>query len=163
MREWAAGFLRARARTCAVRVHDGSRTHVSELIARSPSAPAFPAESSSWQVRCDIVGLLTRRKAGYVCLVEVKSGAISVRDLSQVLGYCRVVRPVKAFLLSPAGAGRHLWRLVREHARYDLLEYDWPPGRQPRSIVVARWNTAANQPDPETVLCAGALWDAVVL
>jgi hypothetical protein len=76
------------------------------------------------------------RKILHLAIVEVKTHAINLRDLSQVTGYAKVVLPDFAFIISPKGWSESLHRLIRDFGRVDVLEY-----APKRKVIVAKWNT----------------------
>ncbi|MCX7598324.1 MAG: hypothetical protein N2512_05590, partial [Armatimonadetes bacterium] len=80
-------------------------------------------------------------------LVEVKARPTNLAALAQLLGYCRIVQPEGAWLLSPLGWSAPLAKLVRDFGRGDLLEF--APGKK---IVVARWDVATAQVRPGDAL-----------
>lgn len=68
-------------------------------------------------------------------------------SLAQLLGYCRIVRPEAAWLVSPKGWAGSLAKLIRDFGRTDLLEF--APGKK---IIVGRWDEASAQVRPGDTL-----------
>lgn len=103
-------------------------------------------------IAVDITGaalLVTRdgKKILKLAIVEVKNHPINLRDLSQVLGYAKVILPDNAFIVSPNGYSSNLQRLLRDFGRKDTLEY--APNRR---IVIARWDIASGSIRPGEIL-----------
>ena len=156
--EWLHRFLSARFSKGQVEVLDTHKSDLNRLISSRGLHGCF--ESDVWrtyEIRTDITAFLQGGKARGLVFVECKLGSISLRDLSQLLGYCRIARPLMAFLVSPVGARGSLRSLVNVYGRTDVLEYDWPKGKMARSIVVARWNEASRDLDMTSVLPPGAM------
>jgi hypothetical protein len=110
----------------------------------------FP-ESSAWEVRVDVVGVISRRGLRNLAFVELKATPISLVNIGQLLGYCRVCRPAGAFLLSPAGLSTDLARLLTDYGRTDILTFG-------RSVIhVGRWDAIRRQPDWASVIPSGVL------
>ena len=155
--EWLQSFLSARFPRGEVGVWDTHKSDLNRLISARGLQGHFDSDVwRTYEIRTDVTAFLRHRKARGLVFVECKLRAISLRDLSQLLGYCRIARPLLAFLISPVGAGGSLRSLVSVYGRSDVLEYDWPKGKMARSIVVAKWNRASRDLDMTTVLPLGA-------
>ncbi len=140
--DWLARFLRQKYRSAAVRVEDTSRSSVAEFLRRHELTRYVPYWVTL-EVPADVTGaaVLTghpHRSLLRLAIVEVKLKVINLRDLSQAIGYAKVVQPHYAFLVSPKGWTENLQRLMRDYQRSDVLEY----GPQ-RWLAVARWDHAS--------------------
>ena len=113
------------------------RGEAAEIQDRWTAVIDFPFVHSELDVTGAVL-LTTRngRKILRLAIVEVKTHAINLRDLSQVIGYAKVVLPHFAFLISPKGWSESLHRLIRDFKRADVLEY--APNRK---VIVAKWDT----------------------
>jgi hypothetical protein len=59
--------------------------------------------------------------------------------VSQLFGYCRIVRPAAAFLISPRSLSKPLKQLLIYFKRIDILEYI------PNYFIrIARWDNSRN-------------------
>ena len=155
--KWLHAFLSGRFPKEQVEVRDTHGSDLNRIISARGLNEYFDSDVwRTYEIRTDITAFLKNEKTRGLVFVECKLGPISVRDLSQLLGYCRIARPLMAFLMSPAGAGGSLRSLVSVYGRTDVLEYDWPKGKMARSIVVGRWNVASRDLDTATVLPLGA-------
>ncbi len=137
---WMEQFLRQRHPQANVRVLDTSRAPVYRVLRRL-DVSGLPDDWESWDIRVDVLGIISERRSTRLAMVECKISAITLAHLSQLLGYCRVSRPEYAFIISPAGISGTLKHLISVHHRQDILEYDAPTARTSRSVVIARWDT----------------------
>lgn len=160
VREWLKNFLQQRHRRCEVCVLDTSRLPVYRAL-RSLEISGLPSDWVSWDVRVDVLGIITSERAVQLALVECKNSAITLTHLSQLLGYCRVVQPEYAFLLSPMGVSSMLKRLLATYRRKDILQYQLNAKRTLRSIVVARWDRTAKSLDYASVITGDDNWTRI--
>jgi len=157
VKAWLQKHLTATFRSSTIEVHDTHASPLNQYIANNELHPYF--DSDLWQtfdIRVDVTAFVTTpRKKGLV-FVECKTGFVSLRDLSQLLGYSRVALPLQSFILSPAGIGGNLKTLIISYGREDILEYCSPEGELPRKIVIARWDTTSLTLDRNSLIPAGA-------
>jgi len=140
--DWLASFLRHKYRSAAVYVENTSSSSVAEFLRRHELTTYVPYWVTL-EVPADVTGaaVLTRRPHRTLlrlAIVEVKRNAINLRDLSQGIGYAKVVQPHYAFIVSPKGWTENLQQLVRNYKRSDVLEY-----APQRWLMVARWDLAS--------------------
>ena len=154
---WLAAFLRQKHRFVrSVWAEDTSRSTVAEFLRRHHLTTFVP-----WwvtlEIPVDVTGaaLIVPRQHRPVlrlAIVEVKVRPINLRDLSQAIGYAKVVQPDHAFIVSPNGWTENLQRLVRDYQRTDVLEY-----APKRYLIVARWDIVSGSVREGEVLLAGNL------
>jgi hypothetical protein len=106
-----------------------------------------PGDWQSWDIRADVLGIVSSKLSTRLAIVECKNRTITLAHLSQLLGYCRVAQPEYAFILSPFGASSMLKRLLQTYGRKDVLEYQHKKGKVPRSLVIARWDAVTKNLD----------------
>jgi hypothetical protein len=148
-REWIAAFLIGRNPESKVHVLPNTeRTRLRHSLSRAGLAAHFP-ESTAWEMKVDVAAIVQSTKSVRLVLVELKAKEITLPNVGQLLGYCRVCRPVSAFLLSPRGLSTGLRRLLVSFGRTDILFYD------DRSIQVGSWDTARGCPDWGSLLPRG--------
>lgn len=155
--DWFGTFLGGRLRQASVEVHDTHRFRLSNYIRRHALQEYF--DSDIWQtfeIHVDVTGFIRTPKAKGLAFVECKLDPISVGDLSQLLGYSRVAKPLYSYLLSPEGVSAALKSLVLLYDRSDVLEYDWVKGQHPKTIVLAKWLPASRSLDATSILPPGA-------
>lgn len=150
--KWLCNFLHRKYRAAHfVRAEDTSRSSVANFLQRH-QLTAYVPWGATLDIAVDVTGvalLVTRdgKKILKLAIVEVKNHPINLRDLSQVLGYAKVILPDHAFIVSPNGYSSNLQRLLRDFGRKDILEY--APNR---SIVIARWDIASGSIRPGEIL-----------
>lgn len=71
------------------------------------------------RIRPDIVGLIP--SLGRLAFIESKVTPIGITEIGQLLGYCLVAQPVRAFLVSTLPISMEIKQLVKEYP--DLLTY----------------------------------------
>jgi len=121
-------------------------------VLRKLNMTGLPGDYESWDIRIDVLGIISDGRSTKLVLVECKNKPITLAHLSQLLGYCRVVQPEYAFILSPAGISSALKRLLLTHGRRDVLEYQYPVGRTRRTVIIARWDMMAKGLDHASVI-----------
>jgi hypothetical protein len=154
---WLHDFLKGRHRRSAITTLDMSRSSLSATIKMEQMGSGFPGEWVTWNVHADVVGFVQTKNAVMIALVECKEGPLTLRDLSQLIGYCQVVHPAYAFLLSPPGPSPSLMRLLTVFNRTDILVYNRVNKSIPGSIVVASWDPVAGQLDRHRIVSIDGL------
>ncbi|MEW5795877.1 MAG: hypothetical protein AB1772_05905 [Candidatus Zixiibacteriota bacterium] len=149
---WLEAFLKDRHRHAEIRVIDASRKSLSRLITDYGFQDRVPAEWVSWDIQVDVVGFVLQKQQMLMAFVECKVGFLTLRDLSQLLGYSRVALPRYSFLVSPEGPSDFLTSLLRTYNRSDVLRYNFPIGQTPWSIAVGRWIGQAKNLDWSSVI-----------
>lgn len=136
VRDWLRNELTRRlGRGSNIRTAVGADRHLCHVLEEWGVADAFYG-SPTFEIRVDVVGCASApRGRPLLFLVEVKYAPANLSALAQLLGYCRIVRPEAAWLLSPKGWSRSLARLVRDFGRADLLEF-----AQGKKITVSKWD-----------------------
>ena len=152
--DWLSAFLRQKHRSAQVWVEDTSRSSVAEFLRRH-RLTAYVPWWVTLEIPVDVTGAVLivnhrHRPTLRLAIVEVKVRPINLRDLSQAIGYAKVVQPDYAFLVSPNGWTENLQRLVRDYQRMDVLEY-----APKRRLVIARWDIVSGSVREGEVLLAG--------
>ncbi len=150
--EWLNGFLNSRYRNTTIRVFDTSRKSLARLIQEKGLSTNLPSEWHSWDIFVDIVGFAVTKQKTDLTFVECKNTAITLRDVSQLLGYSRVALPQHSFIIAPQGASDSLRELLLAFNRIDILRYHTEIGKLPHSIVVAQWDETANCIDAGSIV-----------
>jgi hypothetical protein len=150
-REWLAGFLRQKYRGATITIlEDTDRRQLRYPLNDAGLAERFP-ECSAWEVKVDVVATFQRRKSTNLVFVELKARPISLVDVGQLLGYCRVCHPSSAYLLSSAGISSQLERLLTTYGRTDVLDF----GND--VIRVGAWDVGKGEPDWSSMIPSGDL------
>lgn len=149
-RRWLADFLRQRfPRTKTGTLEDTDRQRLRDCLHAAGLSAAFP-ESAAWEVKVDVVGYVWhKRNRVDLVFVELKWNPVTLADLGQLLGYCRICRPTEAFLLSPQALSGDFHRLLVAYGRTDVLEYDRT------HICVGKWNRSTGAPDWGALIPSG--------
>jgi len=98
---WLRAHLRGRHPRSRLVVADTHNSYLSQTLRRLDLASRFP-DSDLWQVKVDIVGVALSAKRATLAIVECKARRPALKDLCQLLGYSRLMKPDLALLLSPA-------------------------------------------------------------
>jgi len=149
VRSWLSEYLKQKYPR--KRVSPFVATHsrsLSRVIADADLHNYFP-ESSCWDVHIDVVAVIQSRKRYDLAFVEVKMKPIALKDIGQLLVYCRVCKPREAFLLSPQGVSSDLDKLLRDFGRQDILRY------KSGVIKIATWNVDYNVVDWNSLIPPG--------
>ena len=90
-----------------------------------------------------ILGILERREDQSIDLVlvnrEIKS--IGLREIGEMLCYCRVAKPLLALIFSIQGLASQIDRLINHNKRHDIIIYD------NRKLKILRWDLPSNDID----------------
>ncbi len=151
---WIEQFLTERFRRHKVIVTDTSRQPLKRALQQHGLAPANKPDWPTYDILVDITGFVINSESVEFAFVECKKQPIKLRDISQLLGYCRVALPIYACILSPTGVSSDVAALLKTYSRYDVLEYDWPKGQTARSIVVGTWSEQRHSPDRAALIHA---------
>ena len=73
-------------------------------------------------IEVDVIGILKKGDEHKLVFVEVKNTYLNLNNLGQLWGYCQLINPEEAFLVSPAGLGS-LTKVLFDFNRRDILRY----------------------------------------
>jgi len=113
---------------------------------------SIKCHSSEYNIQVDIVGFAIQKNLTHLALVECKNDYITLRDLSQLIGYSLVALPIYSFIISPQGPSDSLILLLKTYNRLDVLRYHHPKGKLPLTVTIARWVEEANSIDLSTII-----------
>ena len=134
---WLEADLKGRFGKTAkkIQVLDTHDSDLSNFIMLLGYQSAFP-EFTTYQIRQDITGFIeySNEKVELV-FVECKINKLKLIDLSQLIGYSCIALPIYSILLSPAGMGTTLSKLLKSFNRKDILEF-----RPNRKIQIVKWD-----------------------
>lgn len=146
---WLREALKSRFPKSTVRVADTSRVTLGRFLEQEGMTKLFP-EHQTYEINVDVTGIIQRKKPSLV-FVECKLATLKLRDVSQLLGYSKVAKPIYSLLVSPAGISEALTHLLRIHLRYDVLEYS-----EEKRLTLGTWDSARKTVDPATLIPPGA-------
>ncbi len=150
--EWLNRFLAQKFRNAKILVADTSRVALNNFIARQNLQSFFPQEWVTYDLHVDVTGIIITHQRAELVFVECKLPALTLANVSQLLGYSRIALPLFSFLISPVGYNDSVISLIKTYARSDILEYHWEKGKTARSLMLATWNERAKQIEPSTLL-----------
>lgn len=153
--KWLDRYVRERYKRQSVKTLDSSRSRTSSLLQKEKIVPLNKPDWASYDIRVDVTSLISTENTVEFAFVECKLKQISLRDVSQLLGYSRVANPVFSCILSPQDVSSEVSSLLRTYGRTEILEYDWTKGQVPRSICIARWDRRRQDIDYATILPPG--------
>lgn len=148
---WLESFLNNHRPKSTVKVYDTSWLQLYRFIQQEKLEAFFP-HYLTYEIQVDITGTVQKGGCTELALVECKLQLITLRDVSQIIGYSRVAKPAFAFLVSPQGNSRAITHLLQVYQRFDILEYD-----QGKMIRIARWNPERQEIVAASMLPPGSL------
>jgi hypothetical protein len=138
--KWLVSFLKRKYRNIkGIWVDDTSKITVDNFILAN-KLTSYISYWSALKVSVDITGAVLKNDGSlHLAIVEVKTRKINLRDLSQVIGYAKVIKPDYAFIISPNGWSKILKYLILDLQRTDVLEYD-----SKKKIIIGKWDMVSN-------------------
>lgn len=144
--QWFLEFLQTKHPRASIEVFDTHSQDLSDFLQRSKYKKYF-REYSTYKIKVDIVGMVEEKESCGMAFIEVKAISLSLKDLSQLIGYCKIVCPISAFLISSRGIGVPLGMLLNNFKRLDILEYS-----RNHLIRIARWDESRRSINTGTVI-----------
>jgi hypothetical protein len=147
--KWFEKYLKGKRPKAEIKAYDTSRQNLSEFLRRHKLNLFFP-EFETYVIKVDITASIRYKDRCDLAFIECKLNSINLKDISQLLGYSKVVKPKFSFIISPAGISTPVNALLRIFKRYDILEY-----KKEFKIKVAQWNKRTQEIDLSTLLPIG--------
>jgi hypothetical protein len=147
--DWLKGVLQSQNKRAEIRVWDSSATSLIQIIENNNLAEFYP-DYQSFDIAVDVVGAIYRKDRPDLIFVECKHKPITLRDLGQLLGYCRVAKPAKALLISPEYISQSMHYLLKTYDRTEVLDYG-----DSQSILIARWDQSKRDIDISSIIPTG--------
>ncbi len=147
--DWLTSYLKRLHPKNEIKAFDTSRINLCEFIRRNKLGKYFP-EFETYVIKVDITALIKSKDKYTLAFVECKLNSISLKDISQLIGYSKVVRPAFSIILSPAGISSPVNTLMNIYKRYDILTY-WKDAK----VRIAKWNRRTGDIDTATLLPHG--------
>ena len=132
--KWFKFFLEQKFRQSKIQVADTSRKNLSKWLVENKLHEAFP-DYQTYEIEVDVSGVIESSKEVHLAFVECKLGKITLRDISQLLGYSRVALPVYSFIISPKGISQSLNSLFNIFRRNDVLYYS-----KDKHVIIGKWD-----------------------
>jgi len=143
--KWLQIYLENKNTNSIINTYDTHSINLSDLIRREKLTKYFP-DYSTYEIRVDLIGTILENQECDLVFVEVKKTSLSLINLSQILGYCKIFQPKQAFLISPTGFSKSLNRFLIHYRRLDILEFE-----KNKYIRVAKWNTTRNSIETDSI------------
>lgn len=147
--DWLSKYLKRLHPRSEIKAFDTSRINLCEFIRRNKLSKYFP-EFETYVIKVDITAVIKDKDKCSLAFVECKLNSISLKDISQLIGYSKVVRPVFSLILSPTGISSPVNSLMNIYKRYDILTY-WKETK----VRIAKWNKKTADIDAATLLPHG--------
>ncbi|MFH0948699.1 MAG: hypothetical protein V1833_06875 [Elusimicrobiota bacterium] len=147
--DWLSRYLKGHFPKKKIDVFNTSRENLSEFLREKKLNKYFP-EFETYVIKVDITAIINSNDKYSLAFVECKLNQISLKDISQLIGYSKVVLPEVAFILSPEGISNPVNSLLKIFKRHDILEY-MPKHR----VKVAKWDISKKEIDVATLLPPG--------
>jgi len=106
-------------------------------------------DAKGLNIEIDVIGILKRKEIVKLVFVEVKAVPLTLNHLGQLWGYCQLLNPDEAFLISPEGIGS-LTKILFDLRRIDILQYG--KNKQYKSMKVAQWDISRKNIDHSTLI-----------
>lgn len=147
--KWLRNLLRSKYKRAEVHVFDTSNITLSKFLVNTQYHRFFEAYQT-FEIQVDITGIIKSGRRAHLAFVECKLRKISLKDLSQLLGYSKVATPLLSMIISPEGMSRSLELLFNVWRRYDILYY----GRD-KHLLIGKWNWDREEVDPSSIVPRG--------
>jgi hypothetical protein len=138
---WLKSVLSKKYTNAKVIVEDTSKKVLSRWL-YDHAFHIYFKQYQSFEIEVDVTGIAITGKEAHIAFVECKLNKITLRDLSQLLGYSKVALPSLSIILSPNGLSDSMNFLLNIFRRYDILCYN-----KDKYIIVGRWDCSKNEPD----------------
>ena len=118
--QWLHPYLQHKYPKASISIYDTSREDLCEFLRRRNLSKHFP-QSDTFVIKVDITGVIASGNLYRLAFIECKTNSISLRDISQLIGYSKVVIPAFAMIISPVGVSPPVNKLINIYRRYDIL------------------------------------------
>lgn len=147
--KWLKGFLESKYRKYKISVFNTHAQTLSNILIGKNLHNFFP-DYPTYDIKVDVTGILIRKDSADLIFVECKLNPITLKDVSQLLGYSKVAKPLHSIILSPADVSRSVSYLFRTLRRYDVLEYE-----RDKKIIIAKWSERTKEILPSSIIPRG--------
>lgn len=147
---WFKKILQEKYDASRIYLEDTSRKILSRWLVEKKLQNLFP-EYQTYEIEVDITGIIEGKGQAFLGMIECKLNPITLRDLSQLLGYSRVAQPLYSIILSPKGVSKSMHRLFNISRRNDILSYS-----NNKHIVIGKWDENRIELDFSTIIPKGS-------
>jgi hypothetical protein len=145
---WLEKILRRKFRDAKISVADTSKKVLSKWLFEKGHHKRLK-DYSTYEIEVDVTGVVESEKTE-LAFVECKLNKITLRDLSQLLGYSKVALPLLSIIVSPKGISDSMNLLFNISRRNDVLYY-----ASNRHIVIGKWDGTRKEIDPYSMIPKG--------
>lgn len=147
---WFKKILEKKFKDAKVCVEDTSKKVLSKWLVEKGFHNFFP-NYQTYEIEVDVTGIAEKSDEAHLGFIECKLGRITLRDLSQLLGYSKVALPFCSVILSPKGISRSMNLLFNIARRNDILYYSTE-----RHIIIGKWNERRKELDLSSIVPKGS-------
>ncbi len=145
--EWTKQYLKDKYKGYDVEVTHESSVQKLDVVLQKRGIDCPMAKGLDIEV--DIVGILKKAGQYKLVFVEVKDVPLKLTHLGQLWGYCQLINPEEAFLVSPKGLGT-LGKCLIDLRRTDILQYG--ENHINKAMKVAKWDALRKTIDYTTLV-----------
>ncbi len=147
--KWFQTLLQEKYKRAIAHVFDTSHVSLWKFLKDNGYHKYF-REYLTFEIQVDITGIVLRKTKAWMSFIECKLNPITLKDISQLLGYSKVARPFYSIIVSPKGISSPVNYLLKTFNRYDVLQYDTD-----KRIRIAKWDNLKNEIDVRSILPPG--------
>jgi len=147
---WFKKILDEKFKDAKVCVEDTSKKVLSKWLVERGFHNFFP-NYQTYEIEVDVTGIVEKADEAHLGFIECKLGRITLRDLSQLLGYSKVAIPLYSLIISPKGISRSMNLLFNITRRNDVLYYS-----SDRYIIIGKWNERRKELDLSSIIPKGS-------
>lgn len=151
--EWLKGYLEDRFKKSKVSTFNTSGTVLYRFLQEKGFSEFFP-DYQAFEIMVDITGIIISNQSAKLVFIEVKRDAISLKDISQLLGYSIIAKPEFSFLISPAGLSNRMNYLLNQIKHLEVLNYDREDTT--KFIRIAKWDINKEEIIPGSIIPKGS-------
>lgn len=148
---WFKKILKEKFKNTKVCVEDTSKKILSKWLVEKGFHNFF-SDYQTYEIEVDVTGIIEKSDEAHLAFIECKLGRITLRDLSQLLGYSKVALPLYSLIISPQGISRSMNLLFNIARRNDVLYYS-----SDRHIIIGKWNERRQELDLSSIIPKGTL------
>jgi hypothetical protein len=145
---WLKRVLTSKFKTAKISVADTSKKVLSKWLFEKGYHRYFK-DYSTYEIEVDVIGVIESEKAE-LAFVECKLNKITLRDLSQLLGYSKVTLPSFSIIVLPKGVSDSMNLLFNVSRRNDVLYY-----AENKHVFIGKWDETRKEIDPNSIIPRG--------
>lgn len=150
MCKWLKTYLcdKFKNKKCNVIVMDSHSVYLDSVLEKYDVIKYYP-HIVGLKIQIDVLGIVIFKDKAELYFIEAKKNALTLKDLGQLLIYCKLCNPEEAYLLSSGGLGS-LEKVLANLRREDLLDYG--TGKRIKKIKVSKWDIIRDSVDHHSII-----------